>query len=56
MNSGIVWVFLKIGTLWPFPRNFVKKHLGKTKALLLAEEVDPFLEHQLKDMLADDPL
>ena len=47
---------LKIGTLWPFPRNFVKKHLGKTKALLLAEEVDPFLEHHLKEMLSDDPI
>lgn len=47
---------LKIGTLWPFPRNFVKKHIGRTQALLLAEEVDPFLEHQIKDLLADNPV
>jgi indolepyruvate ferredoxin oxidoreductase alpha subunit len=47
---------LKIGTLWPFPRNFVKKHIGRTQALLLAEEVDPFLEQQIKDLLADNPV
>jgi indolepyruvate ferredoxin oxidoreductase, alpha subunit len=47
---------LKIGTLWPFPRNFVKKHIGRTQALLVAEEVDPFLEHHLKDLLADNPV
>jgi hypothetical protein len=31
-------------------------HLSKTKAVLFAEEVDPFLEHQVKEMLADRPV
>lgn len=47
---------LKLGALWPLPRKFVWKHLSKTKAVLFAEEVDPFLEHQVKEMLADRPI
>lgn len=47
---------LKVGTLWPFPGKVTKKHLSKTKAILFAEEVDPFIEHQVKVMLADDPI
>jgi indolepyruvate ferredoxin oxidoreductase alpha subunit len=47
---------LKIGTLWPLPRRFVKRHLERTRAILFAEEVDPFLEHQVKGMLADAPV
>ena len=47
---------LKVGTLWPLPRRFVRKHLLQTRSLLFAEEVDPFLEHQVKEMLADDPI
>jgi len=47
---------LKLGTLWPLPRRLVKNHLNKTRTLLFAEEVDPFLEHQVKEMLADDPV
>jgi indolepyruvate ferredoxin oxidoreductase alpha subunit len=47
---------LKLGTLWPLPRRFIRKHLSGTRAVLFAEEVDPFLEHQVKEMLADDPI
>ncbi|MEW6664711.1 MAG: thiamine pyrophosphate-dependent enzyme [Thermodesulfobacteriota bacterium] len=47
---------LKVGTLWPLPRRFVRKHLVKTHSILFAEEVDPFLEHQVREMLADDPI
>ncbi len=47
---------LKIGTLWPFPRSFVRKTVSRTKTLLLAEEVDPFLETHLKVLLADRPV
>ena len=39
---------LKLGTLWPFPREFVEKHLCKTKQVLVVEEVDPFLETFIK--------
>lgn len=47
---------LKLGTLWPFPKEFVRKHLTKSGAILFAEEVDPFLEHHVKVILADDPI
>jgi indolepyruvate ferredoxin oxidoreductase alpha subunit len=47
---------LKLGTLWPFPGEFVRRHLTRTRAILFAEEVDPFLEHQVKALLANDPI
>jgi indolepyruvate ferredoxin oxidoreductase alpha subunit len=47
---------LKLGTLWPLPKRFVKQHLERAPSVLFAEEVDPFLEHQVKEMLADAPV
>lgn len=47
---------LKLGTLWPFPGDLVKKYLMNTDRMLVAEEVDPFLEIHVKETLADSRL
>lgn len=44
---------LKLGTLWPFPAEAVMKHIKQTAAVLVAEEVDPFVEQHLKAALSD---
>ncbi len=43
---------LKIGTAWPLPENFVLKNLKKTDRILFIEEVDPFLENNVKEIYA----
>ena len=48
LNLGKSVGLLKLGTLWPFPREFVEKHLSKTKQVLVVEEIDPFLETFIK--------
>ncbi len=45
---------LKLGTLWPFPRKFVQRHLKGVSKILVAEEVDPFVENHVKECLFDD--
>lgn len=44
---------LKLGTLWPFPKRLVEKHLAKTNKVLVIEEVDPFVETQVKVTAAE---
>lgn len=44
---------LKIGTLWPFPAELAQRHLGSAGAVLVAEEVDPFIEVHVKAALSD---
>lgn len=44
---------LKLGTLWPFPNNVVKQYLMTTEKVLVAEEVDPFIEIHVKETLVD---
>jgi indolepyruvate ferredoxin oxidoreductase alpha subunit len=44
---------VKLTTLWPFPKGFVRKHLADVPVVLVAEEVDPFVETQLKETLYD---
>ncbi|MDA3787052.1 MAG: thiamine pyrophosphate-dependent enzyme [Desulfobacula sp.] len=44
---------LKIATLWPFPAETVLKHLNRADKILVAEEVDPFVEQHLKSALVD---
>ena len=44
---------LKLGTLWPFPVQVVKKYLVKADKVLVVEEVDPFLEIHVKETVAD---
>ncbi len=43
---------LKIGASWPIPEQFVISHLAKAKQVLVFEEVDPFLEDNLKVVMA----
>ena len=44
---------LRLGTLWPFPNKVVLERMAEVKQVLVVEEVDPFLEMHLKELLAD---
>lgn len=44
---------LKIGASWPIPEQFVMKSLARAKQVIVFEEVDPFLEDNLKVVMAD---
>ncbi len=46
---------LKLGTLWPMPENFVGKHLSKSEKILFVEEIDPFLERNIMEIVANLP-
>ena len=43
---------LKLGTTWPLPESFVIEHLRKADRFLFIEEVDPFLENNVKEIYA----
>jgi len=43
---------LKVGTTWPLPERFVLDHLKRTERILFIEEVDPFLENNVKEIYA----
>jgi len=43
---------IKLGTTWPLPESFLLKHLKKAKEILFMEEVDPFLEDNIKAFYA----
>jgi indolepyruvate ferredoxin oxidoreductase, alpha subunit len=45
---------LKLGTLWPFPAEFVQRHLRDVPLVLVVEEVDPFVELHVKDTLFEE--
>ena len=42
-----------LGTTWPVPARFVEKQLSRTSKVLVVEEVDPFLERNLKVIAGD---
>ena len=44
---------LKIGTVWPLPETLIRKHLANCRDVLVLEEVEPFLEGELKSMAAE---
>ena len=44
---------LKMGTTWPLPGRMIVDHLKKTDQILVIEEVDPFLEGNVKEIAAD---
>jgi indolepyruvate ferredoxin oxidoreductase alpha subunit len=44
---------LKSGTTWPLPERFVTDHLEGVTEILVVEETDPFLEHNLKVLIAE---
>jgi indolepyruvate ferredoxin oxidoreductase alpha subunit len=43
---------LKLGTTWPLPAALVLKHLKQAERVLFVEEVDPFLENNVKELFA----
>ncbi len=43
---------LKIGTTWPLPEEFVLRSLKRSECFLFIEEVDPFLENNVKELFA----
>jgi indolepyruvate ferredoxin oxidoreductase alpha subunit len=43
---------VKLGTTWPLPERFVLEHLKKADRILFIEEVDPFLENNVKEIYA----
>ncbi len=43
---------LKIGTSWPLPEAFLLHHLKQSEQFLFVEEVDPFLENNVKELFA----
>jgi len=44
---------LKLGTTWPLPESFLIQHLKKANRILFVEEVDPFLENNIKAFCAE---
>jgi indolepyruvate ferredoxin oxidoreductase alpha subunit len=42
-----------LGTTWPVPARFLEKQLSRTARVLVVEEVDPFLERNLKMVAGD---
>jgi indolepyruvate ferredoxin oxidoreductase alpha subunit len=47
---------LKLGTTWPLPESFVIEHLKRADQFLFIEEVDPFLENNVKEIYAQNCL
>jgi indolepyruvate ferredoxin oxidoreductase alpha subunit len=47
---------LKLGTTWPLPERCVLDHLKKADRILFVEEVDPFLENNVKEIYAQNCL
>ncbi|MFH1351754.1 MAG: indolepyruvate ferredoxin oxidoreductase subunit alpha [Pseudomonadota bacterium] len=43
---------LKLGTTWPLPEDFLKRHISLCDRILFVEDVDPFLEDSIKSMVA----
>jgi len=44
---------LKLGTTWPLPEKLVATHLKHAKEVLFVEEIDPFLEQNIKMLAAE---
>ncbi len=44
---------VKVGTTWPLPERFVLEQLGRSRRVLFAEEVDPVLENNVKELYAE---
>ncbi len=44
---------LRLGTLYPLPEKLIKKHLSKAKRILFVEEVDPYLEENIRSIAID---
>jgi indolepyruvate ferredoxin oxidoreductase alpha subunit len=47
---------LKVGTTWPLPEDFVLERLKHADRIIFIEEVDPFLENNVKEIYAQNCL
>ena len=46
---------LKLGTSWPLPEKFMERHLSKSQKILFVEEIDPFVERSVMELVANLP-
>ena len=46
---------LKLGTLWPLPEKFIMENLNRSQKVLFVEEIDPFLERGIMEIVANLP-
>jgi len=53
LSAGRRVGILKLGTTWPLPRSFVGQRLLAAAKVLVAEEIDAFLEGNLKEMACE---
>jgi len=44
---------LKLGTTWPLPAGLLEKHLASTEKILVVEEVQPFMEDNIKALAVE---
>jgi indolepyruvate ferredoxin oxidoreductase alpha subunit len=42
--------FLKLGMVWPLPKNLIAEFFNKVKKVIVVEELDPFFETEIKAM------
>ncbi len=42
--------YLKLGMVWPLPRKIISEFFKKVKKVIIVEELDPFLETEIKAM------
>jgi indolepyruvate ferredoxin oxidoreductase, alpha subunit len=44
------WSYLKLGMVWPLPKKMIADFFKKVKKVVIVEELDPFLETEIKAM------
>jgi len=44
------WSYLKLGMIWPLPKKMIADFFKKVKKVVIVEELDPFLETEIKAM------
>lgn len=44
------WSYLKLGMVWPLPKKMIATFFKKVKKVIIVEELDPFLETEIKAM------
>lgn len=47
---------LKLGTLWPLPEKFITRYLSQADRVLFVEEIDPFIEWNVMELIANLPI
>ncbi|MCP4672775.1 MAG: indolepyruvate ferredoxin oxidoreductase, partial [Desulfobacula sp.] len=55
MNLDSKVAILKLGTTWPLPSKLIQKRIQKTRQILFVEEIQPFVEENIKVLSAQWP-